>query len=369
MDRIIVLLVLLTTSASNASHSLSLLSTYIEGETQFPKFSYTTTLDDITVGYYNSETYIPKGNVTNEDDVINSDYIKDVSNYMYYSFVRRSALFRQHNLNDGRPLEVYQTLVVCELLDRDKPGKMIIKDAAGGCTTDELCYFNSNFTYTVTVNITQEVLKPHLEDFKQKYEIFYYPVCIDTLKNYLKKRQNEVNRKDKPEVKFIQKANSDSGGSRLSCLATGFYPRHINLTLFRDEQPVSDHEITAGDLLPNDDGTYQMRKSLEISAADKHTYTCSVTHLSLDNKLDITLETESFNSVILLVLIVLVVLVLVFGIGAIIYKCRTRKPDSVRIGYSAASTSKEQETATNNDLKLHGSTSSNNEKMSSDRSL
>uniref|UniRef100_A0A8C2KQ44 Ig-like domain-containing protein n=1 Tax=Cyprinus carpio TaxID=7962 RepID=A0A8C2KQ44_CYPCA len=243
MDRIIVLLVLLTTSASNASHSLSLLSTYIEGETQFPKFSYTTTLDDITVGYYNSETYIPKGNVTNEDDVINSDYIKDVSNYMYYSFVRRSALFRQqHNLND-----------------------------------------------------------------------------------------------DKPEVKFIQKANSDSAGSRLSCLATGFYPRHINLTLFRDEQPVADHEITGGDLLPNDDGTYQMRKSLEVSAADKHTYTCSVTHLSLDNKLDITLETESFNSVILLVLIVLVVLVLVFGIGAIIYKCRTRKPDSVRIGYSAAS--------------------------------
>uniref|UniRef100_A0A8C2KLL8 Ig-like domain-containing protein n=1 Tax=Cyprinus carpio TaxID=7962 RepID=A0A8C2KLL8_CYPCA len=212
---------------------------------------------------------------------------------MYYSFVRRSALFRQqHNLNDGRPLEVYQTLVVCELLDRDKPGKMIIKDAAGGCTTDELCYFNSNFTYTVTVNITQEVLKPHLEDFKQKYEIFYYPVCIDTLKNYLKKRQNEVNRKDKPEVKFIQKANSDSAGSRLSCLATGFYPRHINLTLFRDEQPVADHEITGGDLLPNDDGTYQMRKSLEISAADKHKYTCSATHLSLDHKLDVTLGFE-----------------------------------------------------------------------------
>uniref|UniRef100_A0A8C2BEU5 Immunoglobulin C1-set domain-containing protein n=1 Tax=Cyprinus carpio TaxID=7962 RepID=A0A8C2BEU5_CYPCA len=69
----------------------------------------------------------------------------------------------------------------------------------------------------------------------------------------------------------------------------GFYPRHINLTLFRDGQPVSDHEITGGDLLPNADGTYQMRKSLEISAADKHKYTCSVTHLSLDNKLDIDL--------------------------------------------------------------------------------
>ncbi len=78
----------------------------------------------------------------------------------------------------------------------------------------------------------------------------------------------------------------------MSCLVTGFYPRHINLTLFRDEQPVADHEITGGDLLPNGDGTYQMRKSLEISAADKHKYTCSVTHLSLDNKLDIDLGNE-----------------------------------------------------------------------------
>ncbi|XP_016383737.1 major histocompatibility complex class I-related gene protein-like isoform X6 [Sinocyclocheilus rhinocerous] len=207
---------------------------------------------------------------------------------MYNSFVRRSALFRQHNQNDS--LNVYQTLVVCELLELDKPGKMLTKDAAGGCTTDELCYFNNHFTYTVTVNIAQEVLKPHLEEFKQKYEKFYHKVCIDTLRNYLKKRQNEVNRKEKPRVRFIQKANSDSGGSRVSCLATGFYPRHINLTLFRDGQPVADHEITGGDLLPNADGTYQMRKSLEISAADKHKYTCSVTHLSLDNKLDITLE-------------------------------------------------------------------------------
>ncbi len=39
-------------------------------------------------------------------------------------------------------------------------------------------------------------------------------------------------------------------------------------------------------------GTYQMRKSLEISAADKHKYTCSATHLSLDNTLVIDLGNE-----------------------------------------------------------------------------
>uniref|UniRef100_A0A9J7YLL2 Ig-like domain-containing protein n=1 Tax=Cyprinus carpio carpio TaxID=630221 RepID=A0A9J7YLL2_CYPCA len=177
-------------------------------------------------------------------------------------------------------LNVYQTLVVCELLELDKAGKMIIKDAAGGYTTDELCYFNNIFTYTVnvTANITQEVLKPHLEEFKQEFAKFFYPICITTLRNYLKKRGGQVNRRITPNIRLIQKANSDSGGSRVSCLASGFYPRHINLTLFRDGLPVSDHEITGGELLPNADGTYQMRKSLEISAADKHKYTCSVTH-------------------------------------------------------------------------------------------
>ncbi|XP_059401649.1 uncharacterized protein LOC132133012 [Carassius carassius] len=185
-------LILSLPSASYGSHSLSLLSTYIQGETQFPKFSYITTLDDITVGYYNSEIYIPKGNMTNEDDVIESDYIKGISKYMKNSFMRRSALLSDYSQTES--LCVYQTLVVCELLELDNPGKMIIKDAAGGYTTDEMSYFNNNFTYTVTVNITQEELKPHLEQFKQEFAKIFYPICITTLKNYLKKRGGQVER-------------------------------------------------------------------------------------------------------------------------------------------------------------------------------
>ncbi|XP_026101477.1 major histocompatibility complex class I-related gene protein-like [Carassius auratus] len=327
MDRIFcprLFLVLSFSSASYGSHSLSLLSTYIQGETQFPKFSCTTTLDDITVGYYNSEIYIPRGNMTNEDDVIESGYIKGISDYMYNSFVRRSALLREYSQTQS--LRVYQTLVVCELLELDNPGKMIIKDAAGGCTTDEMAYFNNTFTYTlnVTVNITQEVLKPHLEEFKQEFAKIFYPICITTLKNYLKKRGGQVNRRITPNIRLTQKANSDSGRSRVSCLTSGFYPRHINLTLFRDGQPVSDHEITGGDLLPNADGTYQMRKSLEISAADEHTYTCSVTHLSLDNKLDVTLDNDPSRHLICAAVMMFVCVISVV-LGIVIWMRRKRR--------------------------------------------
>jgi len=103
-------------------------------------------------------------------------------------------------------LDVYQTLVVCELLDPNKTGKMLTKDAARGSTTDEICYFNNNFTYKVILNISQDVLKPHLEEFKLKYINFFQPVCISTLENYLKKRQNEVNRKGKYSCTLLRAA-------------------------------------------------------------------------------------------------------------------------------------------------------------------
>ncbi|XP_043084438.1 major histocompatibility complex class I-related gene protein-like isoform X2 [Puntigrus tetrazona] len=325
------------------SHSLSLHSTYIKGKTFFPEYSYTLMLDDVVVGHYNSKTwtYVPRGNTTDEDNVIDPQHVHTISKYIYDDFVERWIVMDGGNLTGS--LQVHQKMFLCELLKNGKTGQMITRSASKGLTTDELCYIDGNFTYQGTSYVTQQELQPYLQLSMWLHESLYYPACIRTLKNYLKKRGNQVNRKVKPRLKLIQKAISDSGGSRVSCLATGFYPRHINLTLFRDQQPVADHEITGGDLLPNDDGTYQMRKSLEISAADKHKYTCSVTHLSLDNKLDVTLEFdpgEPFKSVIPSVLIVLA-LMLVFGTALIIYKYRRRHAASLKSDYSPSSTSEE----------------------------
>ncbi|RXN38180.1 major histocompatibility complex class I-related gene protein-like [Labeo rohita] len=231
-----------------------------------------------------------------------------------------------------------QRLVVCKLRDNGEPGQMITRDAVRGSTTDKLLYVDKKFTYQGTLNVSAQVLSIHLEFSMRHHEVLYQAFCIKTLKGYLEKRRNQVNRKVKPKVMLLQQ-KSQSSRFRVTCLATGFYPRHINLTLFRDGQPVADHEITGGDLLPSGDVTYQMRKSLEIRAADKHKYTCSATHLSLDNKLDVTLEFdpgEPFKSVISSVLIVLA-LVLVFGTGVVIYKCRRRRGDSVKSDYSSAS--------------------------------
>ncbi|XP_058623623.1 major histocompatibility complex class I-related gene protein-like isoform X2 [Onychostoma macrolepis] len=332
-------------AAPKGSHSLWLLATYIKGQTSFPEFSYIAMLDDVRIMFYNGETKTlhSRGNTTAEEDVFDSNVLLTISDYIQSSFMEK-WLEGTNNLNKTYGVLALQRLVVCELRDDGEPGQMITRDAFRGSTTDELLYVDKNFTYQGTLNISAHLLKTHLEISKRNHEHLYHPYCIKTLSGYLKKRRKQVNREVKPKVRLLQK--DLSSGFRVSCLATGFYPRHINLTLFRDEQPVADHEITGGDLLPNDDGTYQMRKSLEISAADKHKYTCSATHLSLDNKLDVTLEFdhgEPFKSVIPSLTAVLA-LMLVFGAAAAVWKRQCA--ESIKSGHCTASASGESEDTT-----------------------
>ncbi|XP_048015338.1 hereditary hemochromatosis protein homolog [Megalobrama amblycephala] len=338
MDKILLFFVLLLpAAASKGSHSLQLHATYMKGQSPFPEYSITFILDDIMIGYYDSETnlYILRGNTTEENDSFNENYHKDISVYMYNILDYRLKL-QFHNRTNN--LEVHQTLVHCELLDNMKSGQITAKGATGGSTVVELHFLNKKKTFSSTFNT--ERVKPFVKFLQDHYEQIYYSLCMKTLEANLKMRRNQVNRKVKPRVRLIMKANSDSGGFRVSCLATGFYPRHINLTLFRDGQPVSDHEITGGDLLPNGDGTYQMRKSLEISA-DKHKYTCSATHLSLDNKLDVDLEYpgETFESVPSSVLVVWILgLVLLAAVICIIIWRKRWHSASSKSDYSSAST-------------------------------
>lgn len=62
---------------------------YIKGNTQFPEFGITVMLDDITVGYYDSETrtYFTRGNTTNEDDMYNLGDNTAIREHLYDHFV------------------------------------------------------------------------------------------------------------------------------------------------------------------------------------------------------------------------------------------------------------------------------------------
>ncbi|KAA0724567.1 hypothetical protein E1301_Tti003835 [Triplophysa tibetana] len=298
MDNMLVLfLLLLPTAAQEGSHSFLMLASFIKGESPFPQLSFTVMLDDVRVMYYNgdTDTFFARGNTTNEDSLFDPE-LKKISDYIDDRWAEVDYLYKP------KVVRAIQRLAMCELKDNGEPGQMFLWNAYQAITLNEFHWYNNSFKYT------SQVVLINFNSTSLRFKNIYYPLCIKTLKGCLDKRRDQVNRKVKPTVRFFQKP----GGSQVSCLATGFYPRHINLTLFRDGEPVDDGEVTTGDLLPNDDGTYQMRKILEIDEEEpRDKYTCSATHVSLDNKLDVILDFDNRTPLKLVAILIPTVLGLV----------------------------------------------------------
>ncbi|KAG9330547.1 hypothetical protein JZ751_023996, partial [Albula glossodonta] len=305
----------------------------IHGKTEFPEFSIVLMVNDTQVQYYDSNikrvvSRRPQNTTAEEDDAIPADYdtvIKDM-----YRTMRKQLYLMTNVSSHTEGIHVYQKRAGCELHgDRESPAMMW--DAYDG--TEARSYNMKNYTFNpLWPELEWDLFKKQavLIDFKYTY----LPLCIKTLK----KEKHVVLRKERPRVELLHKTHRNTGRVKLICLATGFYPRHINLTMLRDGHPIPEEELILGDLLPNGDGTYQLRRTLSVDAEElreRHHYTCSVTHLTLDNKLDISWEPEDGpNSAIIIVVVVLVAL-LIFGILAFfIHKKRLR--DRQAHEYSAA---------------------------------
>ncbi|XP_052407189.1 major histocompatibility complex class I-related gene protein-like [Carassius gibelio] len=334
------------------SHSLMTFATYIAGQTPFPEFSAVLMLDDVQIGYYDSNTWKLVYHSHREYDEEQSD-AETVFRVLYNSLKRLESHYNDHFNHSG--VRVTQRFAGCELLNNDKPGPLHFWDAFDGQNVGEFTFDNEK------KEIQNKLQWKTWDQAKQLHVTFmhqnvYHPICIKTLQRYLNKEKNNVMRKVKPRVRLMKKMLPDSQGLQISCLATGFYPRHINLTLFRDGQPVDDDQITGGEILPNGDGTYQMRKSLVISKEklrQEHKYNCTMQRLNLDNKLDITSDVDesapgsSSLSVVISVL-VLVVFVAVLIITVLIkWKKRRaagRGSETTQSDYSLASSSGPDET-------------------------
>ncbi|XP_043103336.1 uncharacterized protein LOC122350716 [Puntigrus tetrazona] len=349
--RSLVCLLSYLTAVKAGSHSLMVFATYIAGQTEFPEFTLVLMLDDVEVIYYDSASLkaVYRSQSNSSDDNVAGSIFGDIYDLMK----DRTFYLKDHqNCTDG--LHVYQKRVGCELLDNDQPGLFLSWDAFNGQNTEE-------FTFDV-VKRTMQMNLPWMRikgmgqmewlHVKFLYEHVYHPICIKTLRAFLEKEKNTVTRKLKPRVRLMKKTLSDSGGLQISCLATGFYPRHINLTLFRDGQPVDEDQITGGEILPNGDGTYQMRKTLVIAEEELNDayYKCTANYLNLDNKLDIAfdedLEKSDFGSSALSIIISVLVLIFVavFVIIALINWRMRRAAEpgsstSQQSGYSPTSSS------------------------------
>ncbi|XP_036416757.1 H-2 class I histocompatibility antigen, alpha chain-like [Colossoma macropomum] len=105
--------------------------------------------------------------------------------------------------------------------------------------------------------------------------------CVHWMKTYLKYNTTDTKLTPPTVYVFVKKSVTDPKKLNLTCLATGFYPKDVEIKLRKFTTSLPEHLLTSSGVRPNDDGTYQLRKSVEIQEDEAADYDCFVTHRSI----------------------------------------------------------------------------------------
>ncbi|XP_043089086.1 H-2 class I histocompatibility antigen, alpha chain-like [Puntigrus tetrazona] len=123
---------------------------------------------------------------------------------------------------------------------------------------------------------------------KHKVHSFLYN-CMDWISAF-----NNTN-KSSPEVHiFARKAPDDRSKLDLICLATGFYPGDIEMSIRLNRSTIKNHTSYA--IRPNHDGSFQVRSSVKIDGHLRGSYDCFVVHGGLGEPRSVQWDGKCLNS-------------------------------------------------------------------------
>ncbi|CAM4640023.1 unnamed protein product [Leuciscus chuanchicus] len=151
--------------------------------------------------------------------------------------------------------------------------------------------------------------------------------CVETLTRFTElQREGKIIMESRPDVHTLVKASGSSVTSLLVCLATDFYPKHVQMEIRHDQTPVPDDQLNSEGIRPNADGSFQLKKSLEILPSERSQYQCVVKHQTLTEPFSVTGVNVRMRVVLLIGFIVaLVVLVIIVLVFYLLRKCVKRR--------------------------------------------
>ncbi|XP_047239083.1 major histocompatibility complex class I-related gene protein-like [Girardinichthys multiradiatus] len=314
-------------SSAAVTHSLKHFYTASSQVPNFPEFVVVGLVDDVQTFYYdsNNQKYEPK-----------QDWIRKNADGLFVE--RRSGIclavqqnfkadveMAKKSFNQTGGVHIVQEMRGCEW--DEETGKVTGSFQFGYDGEDWLAWDAGTNTWIPAkqqAEITTDIWNNDKAKLKSDKNYINH-LCPGWLRNYVSYGRSYLMRTDLPSVSFLQKTSS----SPVSCHATGFYPNRAEMFWRKDGEEVHDG-VDKGEILPNNDGTFQMSVDIDLSsvaAEDWTKYECvfqlsgvkeDVTH-RLEKTRILTNESNTIN-LIILVVVAVVLLGLIGLIGFIIYK-------------------------------------------------
>ncbi|XP_036418341.1 H-2 class I histocompatibility antigen, Q9 alpha chain-like isoform X2 [Colossoma macropomum] len=163
--------------------------------------------------------------------------------------------------------------------------------------------------------------------------------CTAWLQKYVGYSRSSLERKVPPEASLFQKDSS----SPVVCHATGFFPKAVMISWQKNGEDLHE-DVELRETLPNQDGTFQKRSILTVSAEElnRNQYTCVIQHSSLEKKVVLQVSDRTgggsadtitgdyrFNTGIAVMVVLVLLLIIVAGLFVWRWwrKRRRRRPD------------------------------------------
>ncbi|KAF4074716.1 hypothetical protein AMELA_G00242420 [Ameiurus melas] len=269
-------------------HTLQYLYTALRPAINFPEFIAVALMDGEQFVYYNSniKIMIPKSKWIKKIEDDDADYWKrQTEKQMHEQDIfkfKLDAVMQLWSLNQTEGVHTLQRMYGCEL------------DDDGTTRGYEQYGFDGEYFLSLDLKTgTWTAANDKAENIKEEWwgsteaEAKYRKSsleteCIQWLKKYMSYSRETLERTVRPTASVFQKHSSPE----VVCHATGFFPKTLNITWQKDGEDVHE-DVDLRETLPNQDGSFQKRSILTVSAEDlqKHTYTCVIQHSSLGEKM------------------------------------------------------------------------------------
>ncbi|KAM4619162.1 putative HLA class I histocompatibility antigen, alpha chain H [Polymixia lowei] len=241
---------------------------FLTGSTEVPNFpEYVTVVmvDEVEVAYCDSNTQRAepkqdwmKKSLTDDPQIweTNTGYCLD---YQHRSKTDIDIVKQHFNQTGG--VHVYQIIFGCEW--DDETGDTDGYNQHGYDGEDFMSLDMKTMTWiasrpqAVTIKLRRDQDKAQLAFMKY----FFTNQCIAWLKKIMDYGKSFLQRTVHPSVSLLQKSPS----SPVTCHATGFYPDRVKVFWRRDGEELHEH-VDHGELLTNQDGTFQMSVHLNLSS-------------------------------------------------------------------------------------------------------